>query len=970
MRSWKTPTPDQVAKAVALLGRREQYRYFFERLQNPLWLEPLAQRGFFQNPPPAIGNEKTGSVRFPPWPESQYLARMARLPEAHGQVLEIALRIETDNVGVHEDVADVALALPAQMAARLVPKAKKWAESRYQLFLLPGKLGALVEHLARGGAVDEALDLAAVLLAVLPDPRPLREADLPEEMRFPQEPVARFEVWQYEQILKKHLAPLVDAAGERTLTLFCDLLASAIRLSRRQPEEQPGEGELWDDYSWVWRPAVEEHEQNRRETVKTLLVSAVRDCAERLAGRAPESVPELVRRLEERRWLTFRRVALHLLRRYPDAATALVEERFTNRALFDDSRFRHEYVLLVADVFARVSEAARQTFLGWIDQGPDLAAFRRGYREAKGADPTQEEAVLYAKIWRRDRLAPVMDVLPAAWKRRYEELVGEVGQPEHPEFAVYTEAGWVGPTGPKSADELRTMAVEKIVDFLKKWTPPTDWFGPSREGLGRVLTSVVQADPQRFAREARLFTGVHPTYVRALVRGLTDAAKGGRAFDWAPVLGLCKWVVRHPREIQETPRRALEEDPGWGWTRKAIASLLSAGFAKGVAELSFDLRERAWGVLRVLTDDPEPTPDYEAQYGGSNMDPATLSINTTRGEAMHAVVQYALWVRRHLEQLQDGPARVACGLAAMPEVREVLEAHLDPARDPSLAIRAVYGQWFPWLVLLDRPWAGSQVARVFPEEDPERRDVAWETYVVFCAPYDNVFEVLEGEYAKAVERLGTGARGGRRHLADPEERLAEHLMLMYGRGKLALEPPTGLLGRFFEKAPGRVRGRAIEFIGRRLRDNKGDIPPAVIQRFGALWERRMERARSAPAESVEELANFGWWFVSQKFDEAWALRQLEEALRLAKNADPSMMMMVAETLASVAARRPREAVRCLEELVEADREGWGILGSEGQALTILATAMGGGDAEARETATALIHRLGRRGRLGFRDLLG
>jgi hypothetical protein len=893
---------------------------------------------------------------------------MAKLPEAQHRVLEVALQIETDNPIVHEDLADVALALPARMAARLVPKAKRWAESPYQR-LLPRKLGALVEHLARGGAVDEALDLAAALLTVLPGQRRSPNADLPEEMPFPPEPVARFEVWQYEQILKKHLAPLVDAAGDRALTLFCDLLETAIGLSRLQPEEPPTEGKVRDDYSWVWRPAVEEHEQNRHETVKMLLVSAVRDSAERLAARAPESVPELVRRLEERQWLIFLRVALHLLRRYPDAAWALVEERFTNRALFEDSRFRHEYVLLVADVFARVSDAARQTFLGWIDQGPDLGPFRTRYRKEKGTDPTEQEAVRNAKIWRRDRLAPLKNVLPADWQRRYQELVAELGEPEHPEFAVYVEFRWVGPRSPKSADELRTMAVAAIVDFLKGWTPPTDRFGPSKEELGRELTSVVGADPQRFAQEARLFTGLHPTYVQALVEGWTDAAKGGRAFDWAPVLNLCAWVVRQPREIQRTPDRVFEEDPDWGWTRKAVAGLLSAGFAAGVAELPFELREQAWGVLRVLTDDPEPTPDYEAQYGGSNMDPATLSINTTRGKAMHAVAQYALWVRRHLEQLPDGPAGVALGLAAMPEVREVLEAHLDPARDPSLAIRAVYGQWFPWLVLLDRPWAGSQVPRIFPEGDPERRDVAWETYVVFCPPYDNVFEVLEGEYRKAVERLGASTPGGRRHLHDPEERLAEHLMVLYGLGKLDPDPSNGLVGRFFDKASDRLRGHAIEFIGRSLRELHEEVPPAVIQRFTALWERRMERARSAPADSVEELAAFGWWVVAQKFDETWALRQLDEALRVAKKVESHLMNAVAETLAGIAARRAREAVRCLEGLVEADREGWGILGSEVEARNILREALASSDAGARELATNLVHRLGQLGHLGFGNLL-
>jgi hypothetical protein len=57
------------------------------------------------------------------------------------------------------------------------------------------------------------------------------------------------------------------------------------------------------------------------------------------------------------------------------------------------------------------------------------------------------------------------------------------------------------------------------------------------------------------------------------------------------------------------------------------------------------LADRIWKVLDVLSWDEEPSLEYEEQYGGSNMDPLTLSINTVRGEAMHAVVQFATWWR-------------------------------------------------------------------------------------------------------------------------------------------------------------------------------------------------------------------------------------------------------------------------------------------------------------------------------------
>jgi hypothetical protein len=51
---------------------------------------------------------------------------------------------------------------------------------------------------------------------------------------------------------------------------------------------------------------------------------------------------------------------------------------------------------------------------------------------------------------------------------------------------------------------------------------------------------------------------------------------------------------------------------------------------------------------------------------------------------MHAVIQYALWCRRHLENLSDGKQRVQRGFEELPEVREVLDFHLEPDNDPSL----------------------------------------------------------------------------------------------------------------------------------------------------------------------------------------------------------------------------------------------------------------------------------------------
>jgi hypothetical protein len=172
----------------------------------------------------------------------------------------IALIPDTENARVHDDLVEGALAMPAKLAAGIVPKAICWIRSPFKL-LLPEKLGALISHLTVGGEVEAALDLAKALLAVRPDPR--RNQEITEENRllFPT-PQPFFDLWSYGQILEKNVPDLVAAAADKTLKLLCDLLDAAVRLSQRSDE---GQGP--DDLSYIWRSAIE-RPQHSVETMR------------------------------------------------------------------------------------------------------------------------------------------------------------------------------------------------------------------------------------------------------------------------------------------------------------------------------------------------------------------------------------------------------------------------------------------------------------------------------------------------------------------------------------------------------------------------------------------------------------------------------------------------------------------------------------------------------------------------------
>src|SRR5216683_618946 len=119
MKTWSKPTSEQVDHAVSKLGRPGAYRYFFLRLQNPEWVQPLRTRGYFTDPPNIRRDEVRGTITIPDWPALDYLARIA--PEAPGVVADIALKLpETDNQRVRQSVVGIALRLPPAISAKLL----------------------------------------------------------------------------------------------------------------------------------------------------------------------------------------------------------------------------------------------------------------------------------------------------------------------------------------------------------------------------------------------------------------------------------------------------------------------------------------------------------------------------------------------------------------------------------------------------------------------------------------------------------------------------------------------------------------------------------------------------------------------------------------------------------------------------------------------------------------------------------
>ena len=946
------PSDEDVERAIQAFSGYAAYEYFFDHLQSPAWIDPLLSKDFFSAPPEPTRQDDY--VQFPIWPESRYLVRVASI--APMKVLEVIRQMPaTDNPRVYEDLVEAALSMPIELSVTLVDDALAWANTPYQL-ALPAKLANLFASWAGGGRPREAMRLARKILEILPDPEAAEKLGASSLSRPTLEPRAKLDTWHYEEVLKEEYSILIDTVGLEALQLLSELLETTINYEIPTPEEKR-------DYSYIWRPAIGNEVEYHHYRLRDVLVTGVRDGSLRIVDKDNTTIEQVISILESYDYSIFKRIALYVLEVRGELAPIKVKERILDRELFDDYEYREEYSGIIGKYFGILEASEKAKILEWIGTGPDVNEYLEFRRRDKTNPPTDQDIERYVACWQRDRLSWIRDSLDTEWKSRFEKLVIDYGEPESPNRRERS-VSWVGPESPKTKEELEGMSANDILAFLKTWMPETDFRKPTPEGLSRTLVPIIETNPNDFLTILNDLKQVDPTYINAFIMGFKGALKKEASFDWQPVLDLCTWVVSQPREIPGRKKSDwLDIDPDWGWTRQSIAELITAGLDDERLCIPYSFRQQVWGILSVLVEDIEPTMEDEERHSEAEMSAFALSINTVRGKAIHSVMRYAVWVRKCVEG--QGNVEVKTNsFSIMPEAEECLNDHL--LNDPSAAVRSMYGASFNVLLWLDSEWVKDDAHIIFPVETSESKlwKASWEAYMAYSRISLDNLTILHDQYSHAVTLLA-GKPDTDTSPRNPCFGLAEHMMVFYRHGALSLEDP--LIQEFWASAGDKTRAHALGFIGRSL-VNCPELEPGqeTLERLRALWDYRRSQADSATAKDRYslEMASFGFWFASAKFEDAWSLSNLYSALVIARNIDNAEE--VVERMLTLVNDYPNEVIDCLEILIRSSLDLRGVYIWRDNAKEILAIAL---ETDATDKARVLIHFLGSRGHEEFRDLL-
>jgi len=948
----QTPTPKQVEEVVELITDEALERYFFRHLaasENLGWFEPLRQRGFFDTPPEPI--EREGTISYPRWPALWYLVAIA--PKCPERVIKVAEKIHTQNPFLMLDLVRAARSMPPAYAARMVPLIVRWSDEGMKV---EENVVALAIHLAQADQWEAALMLVELVLSS-------QEQQVPEEAKqspfFSPRAVSKADSYRVQTLVERDLAFFLEHRPLEMLRIVQRNLERAIEIEERDNH----------DGSWIWRPAIEPHEQNLEfGEIKDLLVDAAVQALSSVVKTMPDQGRMILEAYLDHRYSIFRRLAIHTIRLNADLWPDLVEHLFRDQQYQEDTEVHHEYWLLMHDIYDSLPSSIQDSFV-------ERLLNRLPKKQ-------MEDEVLYhsQRHWVLMQLWAIRDSLSSDEHRKVlAELEKEYGEPDHPSFLSYSSE-LVGSISPKTPEDLSKMPHEEILAELRKELPFDFVDGPTQEGLADALKAAVVSNPQHFAPMApKLFgSDIPPIYTYHALWGFREAWKESK-FDWEPVLELCDEVSRTSEETLDSCEPP-DMSPGYWMTtyasaRSAVADLLEIGVVRDDNAIPHRLLGRVRDILLVLADDPNPSPEYERKWGIEHTSGILgLVLNVTRGKAVEALLQYALHVARISAQEQEAGERPFPPGSRMEEVvRDKLTEKLDKQADPSSAVHALFGKYFPNLYYLDKEWVVNHLEDIFPRQ-PDMSDyweAAWDGYLFRGDFFGYLYEILRPYYRYAIEQMALGAQG-KAGSELSRGRLARHLAALYWRGIEKLEDDDSLTPLFFDSAPDEIRAGFVVGLRAALRKIKPSADSEEWLRVKALWEMRV-RAIGEIAERegqltsfIKELGAFTSWVPLIPEDLGNFYSMIKVSGLVSENPDAIKLL---KFLPSVAGDHAPFVVSFLEKLLQQDRGPWFLATEYDTIRTILEAAMSSGDEQARSCAVRVTNLFGERGDERYRDLL-
>ena len=914
MTSWKKPTSEMVEKALGSVKKETDRRYFFSKLKNPLWLQPLLERDCFASPPRAL-HLPNGHIQFPFWPELQYLKNVCRLvPE---QVISILSDLpEIDNPHVYHEILEIALDLSGSHSAKLKGKMIEYAHLGFQT--MSHKFPNLLAHWTAENETSAALELAGILIQFQPDPKARKKRD-----RYRKDssdwfcnlnPSPRFENWDYREILNLGVRPLAQKVPYKTACMLIDAVDSMNRLELHPEQLERGSDE---DTSQVWCRRLGGEDSGYGDKRKILADTLTYAC-EQVFESEPDSIADLNERLRNQRWKIFKRLRQHLNAHYLSEQTKpWIQEEILNHPDYGEWEHTYEFQHMIGRACEHfgsnlLSEKERRSIFDSMLSGPP----KEEYQELLGESFTEDWFAERQNRFHRVQFGPFAPVLIGKYLLHFQEL--EDGADSPISGADYDpspkpEAGFISRRSPISLESFTALNDEDKLAYLNEWEnehrDPDDWFVEyTFDGLAEVFRSFIMNSLNSEGEEFRYWIKnrrriERPIYVRAMIEGVKKRVEERKFDRLDEFLEFCEWVLLHPdkeREENSAYGDQSRKDPNWARSREAVGELIQsctkedfnaplsaqAGLAKLLESLctQFD-----WQLDR---DDPE----YLERH-----DQFAVAFDHTRSGALEYLFEFGEWLQR------NDPSAGVDAVKSIIEKRFALESELPL----TLPERAILGSNFVRLLGFDQEWALVHKSDFLPQNEPHHWREAFGGLLRRYGPNTRMFEVLQEEYLFAVQHLA-GSRGRDDSDSEYSDHLGQHLFFYYLWGLYPLKGEDSLLDCFY-LGTNKDRKRwsnLVDHLGFTLGNTKENLDEDLKRGLAEFFEWRLE------AGDIDELGHFSSWLNANCLTAEWRLDTFSRLLDAIRGSTFQAISLVSKDLEELLPEHTSKVVECFAKLTD------------------------------------------------------
>lgn len=615
--------------------------------------------------------------------------------------------------------------------------------------------------------------------------------------------------YQLGVALKASARRLGERRGGAAVAMLCERLLETIGDVR--------EG----DYSYIWRSAIEEHEQDsHEESHRSVLVDAVRDAALGATEKPSDDADFCIEAMLYSKARVLVRVGIYVCgENY--GSVGHVFWKCARPEWFVDVNYWHEVFWFVKKAFSKFTAMQKQQFMQLVDQ-------------FNGEDVDEDRREEWVHSHQRDLLHPAVGLGDADLDARYKALVERWGPVrEHPDFHSYSTGGWIGERSPTTPEALVAASSEDLALLLKSFrAEPQTWDGPTYRGLAATISAAVRASEDGYSRHFKLFQEQLPAYQHGLLRGLKERwADDKREIAWEEAVALIEAIVGNPSFSSE-----LKKEPGEGWEPSVrwvvsdIADLLKSG-AKREQPMPHAQIPRCLETLKQILAMLLPERPVEVD------DAVSHAINSPRGRVLEAFIHLALAMRR---QAISTDSKEECWARVGP-VLDVELASSTYGENPDFS--ALAGMYCVNFHYLNAEWTEANIDRIFSLADESSWRCAAQGFSYQSVLHDWLYQRLAaaGHLKRMISSVGLPAQ--------VSKRAVEFVGVAYLKGLEILED-GGLLNSLIESLD-QAALQHLSWFFWTLRPREGDNVRPHGPKVLEFWRRVEARIRKDGSDFSE-----------------------------------------------------------------------------------------------------------------------